>query len=172
MAMKYEDLQESYFDQASHTNTTVEFALPSFSAINFDRYGVRSDGIHQRYKVAATSTLNSSGISDFEQNTREIQSVSCEISSASDHTFATIKNYQSSDIEGASAVHTITNERGELASAVIVANTSAQEYSHAFEQFSWRDNVHLKVHVTDNHPQNFELHERVLNKENKDHLWT
>ena len=60
-------------------------------------------------------------------------------------------------IFGALAIHTITVETGEIASAVIVPTTEARHFAHAAEQFSRRPNVRPRMHVVDNHPANSEL---------------
>ena len=82
---------------------------------------------------ASASDFNSIKLSDKMRHTREIQSVGCDVSSASDHTFQAIKNYMSALIFGALAIHTITVETGEIASAVIVPTAEARHFAHAAE---------------------------------------
>ena len=92
------------------------------------------------------------------RHTREIQSVGCDVSSASDHTFQAIKKYMSALIFGALlAIHTIPVETGEIASAVIVSTAEARHFADTAEQFSRRPNVKPRMHVVDNYPAYSEL---------------
>ena len=111
---------------------------------------------------AASSGLNSIKLSDNMRHTQEIQSVGCNVSSASDHTFQAIKNYIIALIFGALAIHTITVETGEIASAVIISTTEAHHFGHAIVQFSRQSNVKPRMHVVDNYPTNSELFKVVF----------
>ena len=59
-AMKFEDLEESYFTQAIDTNTKIDEAPPTFVEW-ISRYGWTGDQIRTLYEKAAKSTLNSTG---------------------------------------------------------------------------------------------------------------
>jgi hypothetical protein len=150
---RYEDFEEEYYTQAHHTNLVVEQALAS-EQIWRGCHAPTGSQLRDLYIVGKDSKLNSTGISDRMRHLREIQSVGSKISTASDHTFAVLKNYKKSDIPEATCVHTINVESGELASAVMVTSTECTEFAHATEQFSKRSNVNPKMHVTDNCPAN------------------
>ena len=126
-AMAYEDTEENYYDNVNDLEIKISKQLPKFSD-----YGPRVSGqsIRDRHNYAATSELTSTGISDVMRQTREIQSVGCCISSASDHTFQARKNYRATDIDKAEALHTINVETGEITSAVLVQTTEATQFSH------------------------------------------
>ena len=153
---RYEDFEEEYYNQAIFTDTRVQSALSTEDQWR-GKYGPTGTQIRDLFIEGKDSTLNSINISDRMRHIREIQSVGSKISTASDDTFAVLKNYISSQIPGAKAVHTINVETGELASAAIVSSTECTQWSHQTEQFSKRTNVNPKMHVTDNYPANSEL---------------
>jgi hypothetical protein len=106
------------------------------------------------YKTVAESDLTSSGISDNDWHKREIQSVSCQVSTASDHTFAALRNYKKGELKGAEGVCTQNNENGEIAVAVIIPSLALSNHAHASEQFARCHNVNPKVHSSDTWPSN------------------
>jgi hypothetical protein len=102
------------------------------------------------YEVGQRSTLTRSGISDYERQTRELQSVKCQLTCAQDHTFEVSKNYRSS--LGAKACWTCCVETGEIAAACLVDNTKVTQFAHAAEQLARRNNFKPKVMYADTWP--------------------
>ena len=98
------------------------------------------------------------GVSNNDRSNREMQGEGCRITSASDHHHAVIKNYISTNIFGAKAVHTIGCNTGALAHAGIVPSTEAIYFAHGLEQFANRSNVSPIVHSIDNWPNNSKLY--------------
>ena len=146
------DVEEEYYCRAKDTGKIVEEQLPSFE----DSIGYYSPGgaeLRDLKNFAARSNLVSTGVSDKDRACREIQAVGCRTTVVDDHTYAVLKNYISDEIHGAKCVHTIGNEFGEIASAVIVQSEEQKHYSHQAEQFARRHNVSPKVHVSDICPQ-------------------
>jgi hypothetical protein len=110
-------------------------------------YGPTGQDICLLYKTVAESDLTSSGISDNDWHKREIQSVSCLVSTASDHTFAAaLRNYKKGELKQAEGVYTQNNENGEIAVAVIVPSLALSDHDHASEQFTRCHNMNPKVH--------------------------
>jgi hypothetical protein len=164
MAKHHEDMNEVYYDQAIDTETHIQKPLPDFHEFNRKSF-LRGDAIRIRYDKAASSSLTTCNISDYDRYTREIQGVGCATISASDHTFATVKNYRSTDVEGAKCVFTVnSSDSGEVAGMYLVNSTEAKQYSHALEQFASRPNVDPKIHVTDDWPSNADLIESIFNE--------
>jgi hypothetical protein len=163
-AKKYEDMEEQYFDHALNTSTKLTSALPSLRVMNGSntKYGLTGAAVRDLYLEGATSTATATGMSNNMRNTLEIQAVGSNKSSASDHTFKIVKNYQSKDIDGAAAVHTINNESGMICCAAVVQSTDASQFSHQFESFTKRSNVNPKMHVVDNYPANKILYDTLF----------
>ena len=90
LGLKYEDLQESFFDHVIETNQKTNCGIPSFHEFHRGKVGIGGFAVCDRYDFAAASALTSTGISSNERRRNEIQAVTCQKVSASDHTFATI----------------------------------------------------------------------------------
>jgi hypothetical protein len=106
--------------------------------------------------MACGSNRTSSGISDHDRCTREIQSVGTNSMFAQDHTFEVVKNYQKK--LGAFAVWDCATETGEIASACLVKSTKVREIAHAAESLARRPNFNPVVMFSDTWP-------------NKDSFW-
>jgi hypothetical protein len=104
--------------------------------------------------MAAGSKLTDTAVSDYDRHRREIQSVGCDTSMSTDHTFQALKNYPTSIRDKAEALFGISVETGEIACAVVVPTTGIKEAAHAVEQFIRRKNVKPKVLSTDTWPSN------------------
>ena len=87
--------------------------------------------IRSQYDKAARSKYNPYGMSDFNRHRIEIQSVTCFLTFAQDHSHEGAKNYRIS--QPGYAIFEICNEYGEIATCVLVKNTSIKEVSHAIE---------------------------------------
>jgi hypothetical protein len=83
---------------------------------------------------------------------REIQLVGGQVSTASDHTFAALRNYKKMDLKGAAGIYAQNNKNGMVANAVIVPNFALSNHDHASEQLLRRPNVNPKVHLSDTYP--------------------
>jgi hypothetical protein len=149
----YEDIEESYYSQCVDTGSCAG-RLPTFAEC-IGTYSPTPHEIRLFYKKAAESELTTTGISDNNRHKREIQSVSCQVSTASDHTFAALRNYKKTDLKGAQGIYTQNNENGEVAVAVIVPSLALSDHAHASEHFARRPNVNPRVHSSDTYP-NFE----------------
>jgi hypothetical protein len=88
---RYEDIEESYYSQCMDTGTCLG-RLP-LSVDWIGAYSPTGQDIRLLYKIAAESLLTPTGISDKDRHKREIQLVGCQVSTASDHTFAALRNY-------------------------------------------------------------------------------
>lgn len=148
----YLDRQEEYFQRLIDTNTACQKAPPTFEESIGNKFGLSGAYLRNLKDEASRSTLNSTGVSDYERVMREIQAVGCKVSVSSDHTFEVNKNYCAYEIDGAFATHVITVEDGQVASAVLVQNTKQEEYAHQAEQFALRPNVSPMVHFSDTCP--------------------
>mgnify|MGYP005848719877 CR=1 FL=1 len=104
------------------------------------------------FDEACNSTATPYGISDHDRCTREIQSVTTNKLFAQDHTMEVVKNYQKSDVPGAFAVWDACTETGEIASAVMVGNTSVRDIAHAAEQLARRPGFNPKAMYSDTWP--------------------
>ena len=104
--MKFEYFEKLYFTQAKETKTQIKEPPPPFQEF-IAAYGWSGQQIRDQYTKVSESNLNSTGVSDDMRNNCEIQSTGCRIAAATDHTFATLKNYILVNIFGAKAVHTI-----------------------------------------------------------------
>ena len=87
----------------------------------------------------------------------------CNDVAATDLTYAVNKNYRKGACnDGKACTSTITTGEGFIASACIVPNGKTESTVHQLESFTRRDNVNLKVFVTDNMPNNIELFRAIL----------
>ena len=103
------------------------------------------------YETVAVSKLNYFGISDNDRHTREIQSVTCSVVFAQDHTMEVVNNYKKKVI-GAHACWDAASETGEIATAVLVPSTRSSDYAHAAEQMIRRPGFTPKVMYADTWP--------------------
>ena len=126
---------------ASNSSTNLDM-IPSFIHLmtQYSTFQVPSGkNLRQLYVKKADSKLTPYGVSDNERFTREIQAVGINQSFAQDHTFEGTKNWQKS--LGAKAIWDVSNELGEICSAVLVPSQSNADYAHAVQQMLNRDNI-------------------------------
>jgi len=91
------------------------------------------------FDEACSSKTNPWRLSDYERNTREIQSVTCSSGIfAQDHAFEPIKNYQKQ--VGATAAWTSGTGTGETAAVALVPLTKTEDFAHASKQLTQRKN--------------------------------
>jgi hypothetical protein len=103
--------------------------------------------------LASQSELSNTGVSNYDQHCREIQSVICDISILADPTFQALKNFPTSIRDKTYALFGISVETGEFACAVVVPTKAIfKEAAHIVEQFLRQKNVKLKVISTDTWP--------------------
>ena len=102
------------------------------------------------YERAQLSPLTLCGIPALERCTREIQSVTCSLTMAQDHTHDVVNNYPRS--LGAKACWTCCTETGEIAAAVLVRDTKSANYAHAAEQLLRRNDFKPKIMYADTWP--------------------
>ena len=104
------------------------------------------------YQYSASSINTHGQVSDKDRHTREMQAVECKILFAQDHTMEVRKNYQGK--LGAHACWDVATETGEIASAVLVQTTKAQDYAHAAESLIRRPGFKPKAMYSDTWPSN------------------
>ena len=105
---------------ASNSSTNLDM-IPSFIHLmtQYSTFQVPSGkNLRQLYVKKADSKLTPYGVRDNKRFTREIQAVGINQSFAQDHTFEGTKNWQKS--LGAKAIWDVSNELGEICSAVLV----------------------------------------------------
>jgi hypothetical protein len=141
---------DSYYDQCVCLKVVKAFEYPTLNNWVAGRFYPDGAKFRELYEKAQTSPLTRSGIKEFDRNTREIQSVTCTLTMAQDHTMEMVKNYQKT--LGAKACWTVCTETGEIASAVLVANTKCSQYAHAAESLARRDNFKPQVMYSDTWP--------------------
>jgi hypothetical protein len=107
--------------------------------------------IRDLYDDACKSSYTHWNLSDHDRHVREIQSVSCRLTIAQDHTFDVIKNYQHDKL-GAVALWDCATESGEIASAVLVPTTKTKHFAHAAQMLAARKNFKPKVMYSDTWP--------------------
>jgi len=108
--------------------------------------------IRDLFTEAQHSECTITGFSDCERLTREIQSVGTKLSAAQDHTSDTAKNYQKS--LGCNYIWDVAVETGEIACAVLVKSTKAEDLAHAAEGLARRPHFNPKVLCCDTWPHN------------------
>jgi len=98
-------------------------------------YPPLGDTIRDMFDEASCSKSNPWRISDYERNTREIQSVKCQGVFCQDHTFELIKNYRKI---GATAAWTCGTSTGEIAAVALAPTTKTEDFAHAAKQLTTR----------------------------------
>jgi hypothetical protein len=73
----YLDRQEEYFQRLIDTNTACQKAPPTFEESIGNKFGLSGAYLRNLKDEASRSTLNSTGVSDYERVMREIQAVGC-----------------------------------------------------------------------------------------------
>jgi len=89
-------------------------------------------------------------VSEHDRHTREIQSVSCSLTMAQDHTFDVLHNHQKN--LGATSLWDVATETGEIASAVLVPTTKTIHFAHAAQQLAKRPRFTPKAMCSDTCP--------------------
>lgn len=142
---------ESYFSQCKFlkTKNTKPYVKHSEWICT---YVPNAEKLREVYELAQRSNLTSSGVSEYDRYTREIQGVGSKVAFAQDHTVEVTKNYLKSCGASAKACWTCCSETGEVASAVLVLDTKASQYAHAAEQVARRINFRPKVMYADTWP--------------------
>jgi hypothetical protein len=105
------------------------------------------------YEQAERSNDTSTGISNFDRYTREIQGIGEEGGALGlDWTFAVCKNF---NVVGAKAMFTMQNSNAEIVNLALVPSTKAEEVAHLNEQaVRRRKNLRPKYIFTDMRPHN------------------
>ena len=134
---QYLDMEEEYYTQAIASGVEVTKKLPSFEQF-IGRYSHSGEQLRTIKDEASTSELLFTGVSDKDQCCRELQSVGCTLTSASNHTFKLIKNYVEGLLPKTACAHTIGSNTGKIASIAIAKDTSQREYAHQAEQCTLR----------------------------------
>ena len=101
---------------------------------------------------ALSSIDNKWGISDKMRHTREMQGVGCEVACAVDHAHEVTKNYHKKRQLKATALWDISNETGQIASAVLAPTTKVKDLSHAALQVARRPTFEPKALCSDTWP--------------------
>jgi hypothetical protein len=70
--------------------------------------------------------LTDTGVSDYDQHCREIQSVVCDTSISVDHTLQALKNYPTSIRDKTEALFGILVKTGKVACAVVIPTTATR----------------------------------------------
>lgn len=149
---EYRNRIDKYYDQCIFLKAKENILqYPTFLDWMGGHFPPDGSKIRELYEKAQQSTLTRSGISEFDRCTREIQSVTCNLTMAQDHTMEVVKNYQRKKI-GAFAAWTVCTETGEAASVVLVKDTTAKQYAHAAECLARRQHFKPKVMYADTWP--------------------
>ena len=136
---QYEDAELAYYSSYSsysgaRDGGTKAQVFPSFEDWA-GQYGPSGENLRKLYELASRSELSNTGVADYDQHCREIQSVVCDTSISVDHTFQALKNYPPSIQDKTEALFGISVKTGEVACAVVVRSTAIKEAAHAVEQF-------------------------------------
>ena len=99
---------DSYYDQCVYLKMESAMEYPSLNNWIAGRYYPDGAKFRELYEHAQSSRLTRSGVTEFERHTREIQSVTCNLTMAQDHTMEMVKNYQKK--LGAKACWTVCTE--------------------------------------------------------------
>lgn len=166
--MIYEGINKSYIRKAadyySYNKSRRELQVhPSEKPWNVPPYPTNpteycpdrsptGDEIRDLFEASKDSEYTLSGFSDYERLTREIQSVGTKIAAAQDHTSDAAKNYQKK--LGCNYIWDVAVETGEIACAVLVKSTKAEDLAHAAEGLARRPNFNPKVLYCDTWPHN------------------
>ena len=145
----YEERTASYYSFCKEANKKGE-DYPVKDGEWLVRYPPLGETIRQLYDDAASSDWTWYKISDHDRNRREIQGVKCTKVMAHDHTHEVVKNYPSRI--KAVALWDSSNERGEIAAAVLVPTTKTKDVAHATEQLLRRTCFEPKAMYTDTCP--------------------
>jgi hypothetical protein len=140
---------DSYYQQCVFLGVMTAKKYPTIMEVVGEFYPDAAK-FRELYVSSQQSNLTRSGVSEMDRYTREIQSVTCSTSMAQDHTMEVTKNYMRKD--GYKACWTVCNERGEIASVVLVGNTKSSQYAHAVESLIRRPNFKPKVMYADTWP--------------------
>jgi hypothetical protein len=125
------------------------------------QYPPTGDSLRKLYNESKRSFLTDTGLSDHLRHTRELQSVGCRLSSASDHTVDVTKNYK---LLGAKTCFDVSVETGEIACVVLVESSKIQQAAHAIEALSRRKRFSMKLHYTDICPHNDDFFHLLFGK--------
>ena len=98
-------------------------------------YPPSGSSLHDLFAAAQSSNYTLSGIADKNRHERELRSVATSLTIAQDYTCEVIQNYDSHAMK-AHAVWDVITETGEIATAVIVENTSVKQIAHAAESLT------------------------------------
>ena len=130
-------INRSYIERVENYHSYCKHKSKEASAyVEKDGYYIRNypplgDGIRDAYDAACASQFTPWKVSDHDRHTREIQSVSCRLIFAQDHTHEVTKNYIRKKRMGAVALWDVATETGEIASAVLVPSTQTKHFAHA-----------------------------------------
>jgi hypothetical protein len=147
----YEERLENYFCSAlvHHEQDKHEDYIPIRDWIG--EFPPSGEALRTLYEKAERSSLNQTGISNYQRNKLEIQSVGCSQVFSIDWTFAVVKNYT---LPGAKACFTSMVETGEVCSLGLVSTTKVEEVAHMVEQTRRRPNFKPQAIFTDTWPHN------------------
>jgi hypothetical protein len=145
----YNDRLLSYLSWCKKTNKKPE-KYPTLDGGFLVRFPPTGQSIRDTFTASQLSCNNAWGFSEKERHVREIQAVKCEKIFAHDHTFEVTKNYQKKI--GAVAVWDVASETGEIATAVLVRDTTTKEFAHAAEQLVRRTDFKPGAMYTDTWP--------------------
>jgi hypothetical protein len=100
-----------------------------------------SDTLLTQMERAFQSELTPSGVSDYNQCNREMQSVVCHVALTADHTFAAVANYNKKALAATGtgdnlAILTTMTETNEVPCAAMVPATALSDAAHAVQQLS------------------------------------
>lgn len=140
----------SYYSKCKRKKFEKPAPFPERDGIYITKYPPTGNTVRNIYDQASASTCNFWAVSEKERHIREIQMVKCSKKFAQDHTFEVVKNYIKPT--GAKALWDASTETGEVASAVLVKDTSTAEFAHAAEQLTRRPHFNPTVMYSDTWP--------------------
>jgi hypothetical protein len=143
----FEECLENYFSSALADEHEDYIPIRDWIG-EFPPSGEALRTLHER---AERSSLTPTGISNYNRNKLEIQSVGSSQVFSIDWTFAVVKNYT---LPGAKACFTSMVETGEVCTLGLVATTKVEEIAHLVEQARRRPHFRPQAIFTDTWPHN------------------